>query len=293
VNSFTDLQTVACPICNSPVSKKKYLVQNWHIVQCRQCGFVYVNPRLSDAAIINLYKQDYFHNREFGYADYNDNPHLKKSNFNKWISEALPFVNGKENLLALDVGCAAGFALETYTSFKITADGLDLDRDYIDALTKKGFRIYTKPLLENEYERRYDIISLFDVVEHLTDLPANFNKLQTLLKTNGILIIVTPNYNSNQRKLFGKKWFQFKPIEHINYFTKNQLTQLAASNGLELLICKKSGQYADTAFFMNRLQKYHFRPVGWLLKPVAWLLSRFKKSFYLDAASIYCVFRKK
>jgi 2-polyprenyl-3-methyl-5-hydroxy-6-metoxy-1,4-benzoquinol methylase len=291
--TISNLITVNCPICNSNLYQEKYNIHTWHIVACTNCAFVYTNPRLTNEAVIELYKQDYFHNQQFGYTDYNDNPHLKKMNFKKWIKDASPFFSEKENLKALDIGCAAGFGISAYENLNIKADGLEIDPNYVKELVAKGYNIYDKPLLENNFTNKYDIVSLFDVVEHLTDLHANFETLKNLLNDNGILIIVTPDFDSKQRKIFGAKWFQFKPIEHINYFTTGSLKKLAQQHNLELVISKKSGQFADANFIVNRLSKYNFKFANLLLKPFTYLAKSFNKSFYLDAASIYCVFRKK
>ncbi len=284
---------IPCPNCTATAYTVQHKVQQWQIVQCKHCKFTYTNPRLTNSAIIALYQSNYFANQQFGYSNYNENPHLKKLNFKKWITDALPHCNRTHNLTALDVGCAAGYALEEYKNLQIQADGLDMDEQYIYNLTQQGYTIYTKPLLQNVYNKQYHIISLFDVVEHLTDVHLHFAKLQQLLVTGGIVIIVTPNYNSTQRRLLGSKWFQFKPIEHINYFTKKSLKSLASRHGLQMLVCNTSGQFADVNFINNRLQKYNFGFAKILTTPIIAVLKMLKKPLYLDSASIYCVFRKK
>jgi 2-polyprenyl-3-methyl-5-hydroxy-6-metoxy-1,4-benzoquinol methylase len=289
------LVAVNCPICNSNTYKQQYLVkQTWNIVQCNSCNFVYTNPRLDTNAIIDIYHQNYFQNTQFGYSNYEENPHLKVLNFSKWINEALPFLNTKNNLKALDVGCAAGFALSVYKKNNIEAHGIELDDAYTKNLKANNYLIYDKPLLENKYQTTYDMISMFDVIEHLTNLDQHATLLNQLLNQNGLLIFVTPDYNSLQRKVFGKRWFQFKPIEHINYFTKDTLQNFFEKFGFELVSSSKSGQFADAPFLIDRIQKYGAHPILKIFTmPIIAILKLTKKSFYIDAASIYCVFRKK
>ncbi len=105
--------------------------------------------------------------------------------------------------------------------------------------------------------------------------------------------MVTPNYASLQSKIFGKKWFQYKPIEHIQYFTKRSLRSFADRNNLKMVFSNRCGQYTDTQFIINRLNYYHF---PFLAKIFTKLFSIFKIKnhfFYLDTGSLFVVFKKK
>jgi hypothetical protein len=105
--------------------------------------------------------------------------------------------------------------------------------------------------------------------------------------------MVTPDYNSWQRRLFGKQWFQFKPIEHIQYFSPKTLKQLAEANGFEVIYSKRSGQFCDVAFLENRLRKYRFRKLLPLFRYATGLFRLRNKLFYTDTASRYVILRKK
>jgi 2-polyprenyl-3-methyl-5-hydroxy-6-metoxy-1,4-benzoquinol methylase len=290
---LSTIQHIDCPSCNQNSFTKQHIVKQWQIVQCTNCNFVYTNPRLTNEAIKNLYELNYFNNSQYGYTNYNDNPHLKQNNFAKWILESLPYMPSNIKPKALDIGCAAGFAFPVFEKNKIIVDGVELDSNYVQQLRSKGYTIYDKPLLQNKFDEQYDIVTLFDVVEHLINLDEHFKFLNKLITPSGIMVVVTPDYASTQRKVFGKRWFQFKPMEHINYFTIDSLTTIAKRNGFELLIYKKSGQYADANFIIARLKKYNFPLVKILLIPIIAVLRMLKKSIYLDAASFYAIYRKK
>ncbi len=291
---FSQIQQINCPNCNKNNCKQQYIVKQWKIVQCIDCSFVYTNPRLTNKAIKNLYEINYFKNNEYGYVNYNDNPHLKKSNFSKWINDALPYLSKNNTVIALDIGCAAGFAFPVFEENNIkNVEGIELDADYVIELQNKGYTIFNKPLLENNFNKKYSIITLFDVVEHLTNLDEHLIFLNNIMQTNGIMVVVTPDYASVQRKIFGKRWFQFKPMEHINYFTLKSFTKIAQRNGFQLLAHKKSGQFADANFIITRLQKYNFPLAKILISPLIGILKLMKKNIYLDAASFFAVYQKK
>jgi hypothetical protein len=153
--------------------------------------------------------------------------------------------------------------------------------------------VYNTPIEYFTLEKRYDLISLFDVVEHLPNLHADFGKMVNLLEKNGILVLVTPNIQSLQRRIFGKRWFQFKPHEHISYFTPKTIQTLAQKHQLRIRLCQPSGQYADTTFILNRLNRYGFK---WIAGPLSLALRIFglkEKSWYADTGSMLVVLEKK
>jgi SAM-dependent methyltransferase len=280
---------IACPLCNNDVAAEKYSVQSWKIMQCRHCRFVYVNPRLQKSELYNLYTADYFNNKIVGYYHYTESKELRKKNFSRWVSDALPYLQQKILIKALDVGCAAGYCLEVFEEQGWQPFGIELDSNVARALQHKGFTVFNTPLLHLPNTGKYSVITMFDVIEHLTDLHENVSILHNMLEADGILIIVTPDYGSWQRRIFRKEWFQFKPLEHINYFTLSALKQLAWANGLEIVAIKKSGQFCDVDFLKNRLLKYNFR---FLLPFFGLVLKIFRlkgKNFYIDTASLYVV----
>jgi 2-polyprenyl-3-methyl-5-hydroxy-6-metoxy-1,4-benzoquinol methylase len=284
---------VNCPLCDKNNYTKKYRIDSWNIVRCIHCDFVYVNPRLQKKDLLKIYKDNYFDNPEVGYFHYKENRDLRKKNFQKWIDDSTDFLSTEENCNALDIGCAAGYCLEIFKTRGWKPYGIELNNEYASQLKQSGYKIYDSPFLDLHFEEKYEIITLFDVVEHLTDLEEHFIKLHSILDNNGIIVLITPDYNSLQRKLFGKKWFQFKPIEHINYFSSNTLKKLTESTGFKIISSKKAGQYSNAVFLINRLKKYKFGFFIPLFNFIIKLSGLKNKDLYIDTASLYVVLKKK
>jgi 2-polyprenyl-3-methyl-5-hydroxy-6-metoxy-1,4-benzoquinol methylase len=284
---------VNCPLCDQNDYKRKYHIDSWTIVKCKHCDFAYVNPRLQKKEILKIYKDNYFDNTTVGYFHYKENKELRQKNFQKWIGDATNFVIPGENSNALDIGCAAGYCLEVFKTRRWKPFGIELNTEYAVQLQQNGYKIYNSPFLDIRFEETYNIITLFDVVEHLTDLQAHFIKLHSILDNNGIIILITPDYNSLQRKLLGKKWFQFKPIEHISYFSLATFKKLTDATGFKIVDSKKAGQYSNTDFLNDRLKKYKFGFFIPLFKFIVKLLGLKSKDLYIDTASLYVVLKKK
>lgn len=285
-------ETINCPLCHSERFREKYKIDSWPIVECARCNFIYVNPRLEKSELLGLYEENYFDNDSIGYRDYRESRELRKKNFARWVSDAISFVRSEKPVAALDIGCAAGYCLEVFNERGWKPFGVELNRAYAGQLQAEGYKVYNAPLLGIDFEEQYQVITLFDVIEHLTDLREHFDKLNSILADDGIIVLITPDYNSTQRKLLGKKWFQFKPVEHINYFTLHSLTQLAESAGFRIVAHKKAGQYSNAGFLENRLKKYGFNTLLPAFRLFAGLFNLHHRDIYVDTASLYLVLEK-
>jgi 2-polyprenyl-3-methyl-5-hydroxy-6-metoxy-1,4-benzoquinol methylase len=288
------LKSYPCSVCGSSNCGKLYDVKGFAIVQCKDCGFVFVNPRIENSDLQKIYADHYFTNtgEGYGYQNYELTSHLRVKTFEKWISEIEPFLS-KSNGPVLDVGCASGYFLELMRSKGWEVEGIELDREMVVKLKEKQLKVSDRPFEEFVSAKKYKLITLFDVLEHLPDLKSTFTKLSDLLDEDGIVALITPDFSSTQRKLFGKKWFQYKPQEHIQYFTPKTLAKAIEPYGLKLVHASPSGQYADTGFLLDRLNRYGFNFFRVAAGVVAGLFGLKNKFWYLDTGSLFAVIKKK
>jgi 2-polyprenyl-3-methyl-5-hydroxy-6-metoxy-1,4-benzoquinol methylase len=284
-------QSYPCSVCGSSRFTEKYLIKGFHIVQCSDCEFVYVNPRIKTEELYKLYSSDYFNNTQFGYENYELNARLRVMTFEKWYSLIVPFL-GKEREKALDIGCAAGDFIEVLqrNNWK-NVEGIELDPTMITKLKQKNIPVSTTPLEKVEVTRKYHLITLFDVVEHLPGLTEAIQKLHDLLEEDGVIALITPDYSSTQRKLFGKRWFQFKPYEHIQYFTPSTLARALKPHGLKIVHHSASGQCADAEFLGSRLERYNFKVLASLFNGVTGLFGLKNKAWYADTGSMFVIIK--
>ena len=208
---------------------------------------VHVNPRIPDDRIFEIYRDHYFQRSADGYGGYELIAPMRKRTFARWYETIKPFLpEARGN--ALDIGCAAGYFIDILRADGWSAEGIELDLGTAEDLIRRGYRVSNTPLESFAAARKFRFISLFDVIEHLPGVDADMAKISSLLEDDGIVAVVTPNVASPQRKLMGRRWFQFKPREHIHYFSPATLARLAARHGLQPVHVSASGQYADFAF---------------------------------------------
>lgn len=288
------LKDYNCSFCNNNITETLLIKQGFCIVKCKHCDFVYVNPRISNEELVSIYKHNYFKNKDYGYVGYEQEKRLRIKNFERWLNDADKYISiSSIPVLSLDVGCAAGYCLEVMNKKGWNAIGIELDIEMYKNLEQSGYIISNSNIEDFNCEKKLSIITLFDVIEHIPNIDAVFKKLHSLLAKDGIIVMVTPDYQSFQRKLFGKRWFQYKPIEHIQYFDKRSLKAFAERNGLEIVHQKTCGQYADTQFLINRLNYYHFTFLAKVFYKIFGLLRLKDKFFYMDTGSLFVIFKRK
>ncbi|PCH98830.1 MAG: hypothetical protein COB85_00995, partial [Bacteroidetes bacterium] len=152
--------------------------------------------------------------------------------------------------------------------------------------------INENPLEEYNPSQKVQLITILDVVEHLPHPHRDFKKMHEILDDNGSIVLVTPNIESTQRKLFGRKWFQFKPREHISYFSPHTLGMLAEKNGFKIIKTFSSGQYADLGFINHRLHRYEFTILASVFEKFMRVLGLKDTSWYINTGSILTVLQK-
>lgn len=285
------LKKYSCSLCNKSETRLLLNKQGFNIVKCTHCGFVYVNPRVEDKQLFTIYQHSYFKNKDYGYDGYEQEKRLRIKNFERWLNVAADYTPETSTLYSLDIGCAAGYCMEVMKKRCWVAKGLELDDEMCEHLESNGFDYSRQSIEEFETGQKYSVITLFDVIEHIPNIDKAFGKLKSLLAADGIVIMVTPNHNSLQRKILGKRWFQYKPIEHVQYFDRNSLKAFADRNGLKMVHYTNCGQYADTQFLVNRLSYYHFTFLSKLLGKIFNLFRLGKRFFYTDTGSLFVIFK--
>jgi 2-polyprenyl-3-methyl-5-hydroxy-6-metoxy-1,4-benzoquinol methylase len=93
------------------------------------------------------------------------------------------------------------------------------------------------------WEGAYDVITLWDVLEHLPEPRPHLEVIRRLLRPKGILALSTPNMEGLTLRLLGKRSRVFSPHEHLVYYSKRTLTDLLKSCGFRILRVQTQGIY--------------------------------------------------
>ncbi len=273
---------VPCNICGSE-DRSPFCPENGlGLVKCNHCGLVYVGARPDPRELYALYGETYFHNNESGVVGYTD--YLKdEGNIRQTFSGRLNWLERfiKPGKL-LDVGCAAGFFLDEAKKRGWQVQGLDVSGFAVQYVKDRfGFDAQQGSLTELDYPAgSYDLLTMWDVIEHVPDPKAYIQRAAELLRSGGVFSLATPDVDSIPAKLTGKRWVGYKlSEEHVYYFSVHTLKQLLNEAGFEVVDVRHVGKFVTMRLFLNRLGMYS--PL------IAGVLSLAERAFKLSERSLY------
>jgi len=288
------LEEISCPLCKSRKWKKIYPAHYARIVRCKLCDFAYTNPRLKARFLKRLYSEGYFKNNNshvIGYADYvKDEENITKT-FLKRLAMIEKHV--KKGRL-LDVGCATGFFLNSARENGWSVEGVEVSDFAADFARKKfDLQIYVGDIEKiNLPKNRYDLITMWDVIEHIVNPIKVLKHLRASLTDNGILVMTTPDEGSIPARITKHKWVGYKlSDEHLAYFSKKTMINLLEQTGFSMINSHQVGKYVHFSLFANRVGMYS-KLAGTILNLFGKLLPQ-NSSLYISAYDIMCVYASR
>jgi 2-polyprenyl-3-methyl-5-hydroxy-6-metoxy-1,4-benzoquinol methylase len=228
-----------CPICHSCNNKIHLLAQDWlitkkefPIIRCINCGHLFTGNAPIGKELSSYYESD-------KYTSHTDKATEGKIyNIAKTLNITLKCRLIQKHIEhpkhILDYGCGTGDFLgfcEKRT--KMVAYGYDPSEKAIKQLrTKYNFTIHNNhnAILQN----KYDIITLWHVVEHLPDPIKTIELLVQSLNSTGLLIIAMPNHSSYDSIFYKDKWAAYDVPRHLHHFTPNLLVNSLKNLDIQL-----------------------------------------------------------
>jgi SAM-dependent methyltransferase len=129
----------------------------------------------------------------------------------------------------LDIGSGRGWTLyylKKYFGYK-TAIGTQLSENaYNFSREKLKLKIYNQDILGLDFAEKFEVITLWHVLEHVAEPEKYIQKIHELLATKGAFLVEVPNFDSWSRKLTGKHWLALDWRHHLTFFTPETLAAL-------------------------------------------------------------------
>ncbi len=229
-NCGSNNRKVKYPKCPDAAGKSFY-----DIIECPECGLIYTKTENIDTE--SIYDESYY--KEI-YPDYFKDKKVHLLNARTKLKKIEKYF-GKGSIC--EIGCAFGFFLDCardmgwdVTGFEIS----DFSREY--AVNNLGLPVY-KNFLEKAHSKLFDIICMFDTIEHLEDPSALIDRCCSLLRPGGGLVITTGDIGSPHAKLFGKKWRLITPPEHLFFYSKKTLGDLLKKHSFNVVYCGYQSKY--------------------------------------------------
>lgn len=226
---------VKCLICDNGQAKQRYIKSGKKLFFCNNCNFMFVHPTPSVETQQKYYDTSY---DEGTYKVYNDQEKLRKKLNEKRFKEIEQYIStGK----LLDVGCATGYFLDVAKNHGIETFGVELSEKAIQQAMLRHKNIFHGTLEEANFEdSTFDFVTLFDLIEHITDPNSTIKEISRIIRQEGGIAISTPDITSWHARILGKSWGFIIPLEHLFYFSPHSMKLLLKKHGFDVVTIRKN-----------------------------------------------------
>ena len=264
--------------------------RTFSVHECVECHSIIIDPIPTEKEIIDLYPLSNYTFR------------IDKSNNLKGLITMIEWelffkrrylrdhriisnVLRKEQFSILDIGCGPGMRIRLFKDLGCYVEGLDISSDDIDYLKSNNINAH-KGTVEDVgiVDRKYDIVSMFELIEHLPDPLKSILIIRDLLKDNALLVISVPILDSFHYRFLREDYIAVKEMpRHIFIPTMKGLHLMFKKAGFTLLsyscesILQNAASFALSLFDRGRFASFSnelgFRSIS--NRVLLWLLAIF------------------
>lgn len=282
LDRFFEEPRSTCPWCESPRLKLRlrsgdqiqHKPGTFTLMECRSCGHIFQNPRLSLEGL-EYYYRDFYDG--IGGAQVEAGFELGKAGNLARARHLQQFFPAEPPRRWVDVGTGYGHfcrdAREVWPETRF--EGLDMgvsveegrDRGWLDE-AHRGFLPDLAPGLAGQF----DVVSMHHYLEHTREPRVELDSAALLLREGGILMIEVPNPESIFGRLVGRWWFPWLQPQHLNFVTRANLMQALMHRGLTPVLEVRGESHIPVDFtFLVALPMLWFAPypgMPWMAEPV-------------------------
>lgn len=254
-----------CPACTARAFRPLLTVRGRQIYRCSVCGLATWDWRGVDLS--GFYEEPYWKSPDVGrgYADYFalagalTYTHRQRL---RWITAALARAGGARCAVAaerpalLDAGCGPGFFVQAAQQRGFRASGVEIS-DYAVRFAREQLGLDVRRGQVRREDLRpgpYDVVTLWDVLEHLPDPAAALAAVAGVLRAGGLLALSTGDIASPVARLSGRRWHLFNLPEHLWFFTLSSLRRLLRRAGLQPIQQRREVCWYTLRYIVERLE---------------------------------------
>lgn len=233
-NEFTQ-----CKICNSQI----YIInERLNLVKCQSCAFVFSKSIFTEKEFVATYDRLYNTKEDLKYSKHTVEEYTKLQNkiinigYNRKRIISRIISSKPQNILEIGSGIGLiGMYLKKYCN--VSYLGLELDKKTHErALSLNVNSMNVDFSFMKTLKEEYDIVMMWEVLEHLQDLDLFFQLVKGRLKDKGMFVFSVPNYDKiGNYKNAEDNIYQSGPPIHLNFFTKKSVVIVLEKYGFEVL----------------------------------------------------------
>lgn len=249
-----------CPLCRNsrraPLRRLSdpsgRLAGTFELLRCLDCELVYVSPRPSDEALAALYDEDFYFSTGWAYV--------------ALASFVIESIQGRRRRRVerhvprgrlLDVGSGDGSFVHHMARQGWDATGIDFSPAALEFARRvhSGGRFVQGSLEDNDFAPgRLDLITLWQVLEHIGEPRPLLRRCHELLRPGGVLVAAVPNIEGLSSRLTGSRWWGLDVPRHLVHYTPGTLRASLEAAGFRVIhIRHHSLQYDPYALLHSSL----------------------------------------
>ena len=251
-------------------ARKVYRLTRFDVLRCARCGILFRDPLPDAAELKRMYEDEAYHQSEYFSASLDP---AKAGPEVALYERAIDWIEAHRSAGAprlLDVGCGSGLFLELARRRAWRIEGVEFS-EQLAARAREQFRV---PILAGDFaavtlERSaYDVVTMWDLLEHVTDPVGTLAKVREILRPGGVLVVLTINSASLFNRIgdlgYRASLGRFsRPLEllydarHNFYFTLETL---------EALIDRAGFRVEERGTCRAHLGRWVSEPVSWPIR---------------------------
>jgi 2-polyprenyl-3-methyl-5-hydroxy-6-metoxy-1,4-benzoquinol methylase len=218
------------------------------LVRCKNCGLQYLNPRLRSDVVIQ------------GYSSGSDETFIsqiegRERTFAKSLKLIEKYKPSRGRLL--DVGTAGGSFMSVAKDAGWRVEGCEPNRWMCEwANNHYGLKIGPGTVFDMQLSSAsFDVVALWDVLEHTPDPKATLRECARVLKSGGLLVVNYPDIHSSVARLMGRRWVFLLSV-HLYYFTAQTLTKMLNELNFRVVKIQRHWQTLELGYILFRMEAY-------------------------------------
>lgn len=261
----------SCFLCNKKGPHSSFVKLGHQISKCPNCGLYSLDfDGDYQKFITTYYSKGFFTGGKLyrAYADYSGDKKIILRNMRKYLTVIKKF---KKNGRLLDLGCAMGFLIEEAKKWGYDAYGVDIS-EYAVKIARKLVGESLVKLgkvedLEKLFVRNndFDIITMFDLIEHLQNPKEVLLKIGRVMKPDAVLVIQTGDAGSFWARIMGKNWHFFAPPQHFYFYSQKNMRELLRQSGYEVVKIQKVGKWVSLRYLFHMMRYINKDTIGDIL----------------------------
>ena len=250
----------SCPLCDDSRSALVHRIVvprashtgDFELRKCQTCGLIYVNPRLSNEDLSKLYDEDFYFSTGWSYETF--------------ASSVIELIQTRRRRRVerhvqpghlLDIGSGDGSFVHHMARHGWSATGIDFSPAALASAghLDSGARLLQGTLEDYDFPARsLDLITLWQVLEHIGEPQPLLRRCHGLLKPDGVLVAAVPNIDGLSSRLTGERWWGLDVPRHQVHYTPVTLRRSLEAAGFRVVrVRHHSLQYDPYALLHSSL----------------------------------------